>query len=321
MDSFSSIENTRLDWNDLIDRFCEVLSGERNAPQNTIEAYCHDLKEFRQIIQQEVNAVTQEDLYQFKEYLTSIKRSPQTIARKLVAIRQFFQFLFEEELVPHNPAQHISVPKTACSLPKILSKKSVHRLLQFVANDDTSTGRRSWLLFELLYGTGIRASELVSLRVDQISYDPTTHASRPYLLIPGKGRKERFVPMHDTCLLALKKYLSGREFLDKEKRNSPWLFPSASKSGHLTRQRLGQLLKTTSEAAGLNPECVTPHTLRHAFATHLLENGVNLLAIQKLLGHANISTTQIYTHVQREHLLELLEQKHPLFNKQSKIEH
>lgn len=308
---------TFFDWSELIDRFIETLLSERNASGNTVEAYRRDLDEFRRFIAKPAIDVIQEDFYKFREYLESLGRTPSTVARKIVALRQFFQFLFEDELIPHDPARHIAVPKAPRPLPRSLSKEDVFRLLQGITNDSTPQGRRRWLLFELLYGTGIRATELVTLRLDQISLDRTTHTIRPYLLIAGKGGKERMVPMHDTCLLALKAYLEVRRAFGGSSgaESSPWLFPSTGQAGHLTRQRLAQLLKETGAEAGLPPEHLSPHVLRHAFATHLLESGANIMVIQKLLGHTDISTTQIYTHVQTRHLADLLQNHHPLFKK------
>lgn len=307
-------------WPALIDRFIEALVTERNASNNTLEAYRRDLGEFYAFVRKSVDGVVEEDLYRFRDYLEILGRAPSTVARKIVAVRQFFQFLFEDELISHDPARHIAVPKAVRSLPRSLSKDAVFRLLQFISGDPTPQGRRMWLLFELLYGTGVRATELVTLRLDQISFDRATQTIRPYLLVAGKGKKERLVPMHDTCLLALKTYLDVRSTFEKssERGTSPWLFPSTGRDGHLTRQHLARLLKETGAKVGLNPEQLSPHILRHAFATHLLENGANIMVIQKLLGHTDIATTQIYTHVQTHHLVDLLERHHPLFKRTKK---
>lgn len=297
-----------------VERFIEALWTERNASQNTIEAYKRDLSEFSRFVGKSFSDVQQDDFYRFREFLEQTGRTSSTIARKIVALRRFFQFLFEEELILHNPAQHIALPKSPRPLPKSLSKDAIFRLLQFIAKDSTPQGRRQWLLFELLYGTGVRATELITLQLDQISIDPSTQTIRPYLLIAGKGGRERMVPMHDTCLLALKAYLEVRSTFGRQEE-SPWLFPSTGQSGHLTRQRLAQFLKEKGAEAGLDAKHLSPHVLRHAFATHLLENGANIMVIQKLLGHADISTTQIYTHIQTQRLIDLLEKHHPLFRR------
>jgi integrase/recombinase XerD len=167
-------------------------------------------------------------------------------------------------------------------------------------------------LFELLYGAGLRVSELVSLKLSHFSFDSDKKTMTPFFILRGKGGKERGIPLHETCILALKEYLLVRSHFLGANLDSPWVFPTRSHSGHLTRQGMALFLKKAANQVGIDPASLSPHVLRHAFATHLLENGANLLAIQKLLGHANISTTQIYTHIQSQHLRELLENYHPL---------
>lgn len=300
----------------LIERFLEALIAERNIADNTVESYKRDLRDFSCFMASDIKSVSQSDIYKYRQHLELSYRSPSTIARKIVSLRQFFKFLYQEEIILYNPAQHVSLPKNTRPLPKILTKEAVYSLLEYTSKDISNEGRRKWLLFELLYGTGIRASELVSLKIEHFSFNHRTHEIQPFIIIYGKGRKERFVPMHETCILALKEYLLVRDcFFSKKNQQSSWLFPSTARLGHLTRQRLAQLLKETAKNAGLDVTTISPHILRHAFATHLLENGANLLAIQKLLGHSDISTTQIYTHVQTQHLVELLEKHHPLFKK------
>lgn len=304
--------------NDLwIDAFLESLVAERNAAPNTIEAYRRDLNEFALYLGCELLSASAEDLMSYRERFEAQRRAPSTIARKIVTLRQFFKFCVQEGWLENNPTHRFTLPKNARKLPRIVSKDDVLQLLQHAAQGQTPDHRRRWTLLELLYGAGLRASELVSLRVSNLSVEEGQ--LMPFVRVVGKGGRERCVPVNQTCLIAIQEYLKIRDYYcPRQAGFVPWLFPSSSKSGHLTRQRLGQILKQAAIDAGLNPSTLSPHVIRHAFATHLLENGAHLLAIQKMLGHADISTTQIYTHVQMGHLKHLLETYHPLARKSSK---
>jgi integrase/recombinase XerD len=255
--------------------------------------------------------VTEGDIYAYRMSLETAKMKQTTIARKIVAIRQLFGFLFQEKIIAVNPARNISLPKQTRPLPRTVEKEEIFAILEKARSDMSAEGKRKWLLFELLYGAGLRVSELVSLELNNFSVNPGNKSIEPMLLIKGKGGKERIVPMHETCVEALVGYLLIRPEFVKSK-SSRWLFPSQASAGHLTRQRAAQLLKETAAAAGVNTAKLSPHTIRHAFATHLLAGGANLLVIQRLLGHADISTTQIYTHVQSQHLADLIRLYHPL---------
>jgi integrase/recombinase XerD len=295
----------------LVDRFLEALVAERNASQNTIESYGRDLAHFCAFYTKDIKEAGKEDCCKYRQLLCE-EFKPSTVCRRLVALRQFYAFLHAEHVITTNPMLHIALPKNARILPNVLSAESIFALLNHVSSDTSYEGRRMWVVFEFLYGTGVRVSELISLRLSSFSFDRNNNTIMPFVSICGKGGKERIVPLHETCIVALTEYLAVRSaFFDLGETSSPWLFPSRGK--HITRQRVGQILKGVAANVGILH--ISPHALRHAFATHLLNNGANLMAIQKLLGHSDISTTQIYTHVKSRHLVELLSEHHPLFCK------
>jgi integrase/recombinase XerD len=294
----------------LIDNFLEAIVAERNASQNTIESYGRDLAHFCVFYADDIRGAKKEDCCRYRQLLCG-EFKPSTVCRRLVALRQFYAFLHEEHVVLVNPMLHIALPKNARSLPNVASAESIFSLLDYVSSDMSREGRRKWVMFELLYGTGIRVSELISLKLGNFSFDRSTNDILPFVSVCGKGGKERVIPLHETCILALSEYLNIRaSFFEEGEMLSQWLFPSNRK--HLTRQRVGQILKEVAVNVGILH--ISPHALRHAFATHLLNNGANLMAIQKLLGHSDISTTQVYTHIKSQHLVELLEKHHPLFD-------
>lgn len=297
-----------------VDAFLEMLMAERGAAQNTIDAYRRDLAHFAAFIKEastlpsSLSHVTSEQINRYLIYLSQQGHEATTLSRRLSALRQFYQFRVSEGWSIHNPAATIEAPRPQRPLPKILSEEEVVHLLDVARAQTGSEGSRLYAMLETLYASGLRVSELVSLPF--ISF----HPDKPFLLIRGKGGKERLVPLSGHALNALKTYLTVRpSFLRQAHPSSQkWLFPSRSKEGHLTRQRFGQLLKELALAANLDADEVSPHVIRHAFATHLLRHGADLLAIQKLLGHADLSTTQIYTHVVADHLKDLVNHYHPL---------
>ena len=305
--------NTMLRW---IQAFLEAQLAELDAAKNTQLAYARDLKDFaRWLDEKSLNFATC-DRHRIEEYLIMCDAqglASATRARRLSAIRQLFRFVFQEGWRNDNPAIQIKGPRREKRLPKTLDQDEVVRLLQ-AARD---TGRepadrlRNTCLIELLYATGMRVSELMGLPVAATRGDPRM------LLIRGKGGKERMVPLSAPARVALADWLAARETKaqDASARGQPssrFLFPSRGKSGHLTRHWFYVLIKDLALAAGVNPDKVTPHTMRHAFATHLLANGADLRSIQTWLGHADISTTEIYTHVLDERLRELVLEHHPM---------
>jgi len=285
------------------------LLAERGAAENTIYAYRQDLEEFLKhcaACSTDEVKVDIDDIRTYLETLTARGLSPATSARRLSALKQFFRFLYAENIRSDDPTTIIDAPKQGRALPKILSEEEVSLLLDAAAKDVSPEGLRLKALLELLYATGLRVSELVSLRYNAVPDD------RDVILVRGKGDKERLVPMGKPAKSALAEYKAVRQNYLQKNQTSPWLFPSAAKQGHLTRQRFGQRLKELARVAGIAPAKVSPHVLRHAFASHLLAHGADLRAVQQMLGHADISTTQIYTHVLDERLKQLVTENHPL---------
>lgn len=258
-----------------------------------------------------------DDLYRYIEHLSKKQMSPSTISRRVSALRQFYRFLVSEDFCKTNPASQLSVMRQQRSIPKVLSESEMEKLLQSITNADKPEGIRLRALLEMLYASGLRVSELVGLPLRSLIADPKRKSLQNMLLIKGKGGKERLVPLNQPAMDALQEYLKIRPYFLKKcgPKGASWLFPSASQQGYLTRQGFGQLLKQQAIDAGIDPTRISPHVLRHAFATHLLKGGADLLVIQKLLGHADIATTQIYTHVLPDHLLNLVTTHHPLQRK------
>lgn len=305
---------------DLIDTFLEMLAVERGAAANTIDAYRRDLADYAHYmtaVRAQTAATTKPaDIQAYIQSLAAEGLSPASRARKLSALRQFYKFLAAEGVVTDDPSIGLAGPKRGRSLPRTLSVAEVDRLIATARGRIAgSNGRerlralRFYCLIEVLYATGMRVSELVGLPRSVLAGD------RRMLVIRGKGGRERLVPLNSPARSALDDYLalaeSGGDGLSRALA-SKWLFPSTSAEGHLTRQRFAQDLKDLSMEAGLDPERVSPHVLRHAFASHLLDRGADLRAVQQLLGHADISTTEIYTHVLEERLKRLVNEHHPL---------
>jgi integrase/recombinase XerD len=289
--------------------FHEMLTAERNASANTREAYRHDLKDACDATRGngDLADASVEALRAYLESLGRQKLKPATAARRLSALRQYFKFLVTEGLRADDPTAALDAPKRGRPLPKVLSESEVAAMIEIAARADKAAALRLGALMELIYASGLRVSELVSLPLAAARRD------QPFLVVRGKGAKERLVPLNEAAKHALVAYLEVRgKFLPRSVKASPWLFPSSGASGHLTRQRLGQLLKDAAVKAGIDPARVSPHVLRHAFATHLLDHGADLRSLQKMLGHADIATTQIYTHVATGRLADLVAKAHPL---------
>lgn len=296
--------------------FLEMMSAERGATANTLEAYRRDLAAFLDHLDdlgRTLELVTTTDVSAFLGGLDAAGLAPASRARKASAIRQFLRFLENEGTIATNPADGLLQPRRARTLPRTLSVAEVDKLLAAASRAaETATDRdermravRMQCLLELLYATGMRVSELVALPKSVLQGDDRM------LTITGKGGRERLVPLNPASRRALAAYLELAADQPGFER-SKWLFASHGEGGHLTRQWLGQELKRIAEAAGLAPDRVSPHVLRHAFASHLLDRGADLRSVQQLLGHADISTTQIYTHVLEERLKRLVNEHHPL---------
>jgi integrase/recombinase XerD len=296
-----------------IDAFLEMLSAERGARPNTLEAYRRDLDDAAA----EIGArLAQADADAIESYVSGLARrgmGAATVRRRISALKQFFRFLLEEGDRTDNPAARLRPPRRARLLPRILASEEIARLIEGAANTRDATSLRDRALIEVLYGGGLRVSELVSLPAKA-----APKAGQAHMVISGKGGRERMIVLGRHALEALEAYLSVRgSFLPKDaakrERAEKWLFPSpTAKDGKLTRRRVGQVLAQAARGAGLNPRRVSPHVLRHAFATHLVEGGADLRIVQTLLGHADIATTQIYTHVAQERLQAIVESAHPL---------
>jgi integrase/recombinase XerD len=297
--------------------FLDMLTAERGVAAHTLEAYTRDLADFLAVLASKGKTARTAAPDHVRAYLAALARkglAPTSRARKLSAIRQFFRFLLGEGLRCDDPCAAIDSPRLGRPLPKILSLAEVETLLE-TAKDASKTAaegsprRRALRLYaalETLYATGLRVSELISLPRSVLTADDRV------LTIKGKGGRERLVPLNETAQVALRAHLDALRADDEKGMGlSPWLFPSTG-GQHLTRQRFGQELKALALAAGIEPARISPHVLRHAFASHLLERGADLRTVQQLLGHADISTTQIYTHVIEERLRRLVEQHHPL---------
>lgn len=308
----------------LIDLFLDMLAAEQGAPATTLDAYRGDLEDLSAFLAHRKIGIETADTEALRAYLADLDArgfKSTSVARRLSAIRHLFRFLLAERRREDDPAAILSAPRRGRSLPKVLSIADVDRLLS-EAKARTGSGtpaarlraERLHCLLEVLYATGLRVSELVALPRTAAQHDARLIAVR------GKGDKERLVPLNDAAREAMAAYLalldaSRRERGGRTPPPSKWLFPSSGESGHLTRQHFARDLKELAAASGLSPRLVSPHVLRHAFASHLLHNGADLRIVQTLLGHADISTTQIYTHVVEERLKSLVRDLHPLAEK------
>lgn len=295
--------------------FLEAQAAERDAARNTLLAYGRDLGDFAGWLERRGAALVSASEAEIEAYLAACDAgglAKSTRARRLSAIRQFFRFAYEEGWRPDNPAIRLTGPGRSKRLPKTLTETEVTALLEAARTQGREGDRlRNACLLELLYATGMRVSELVSLPVAAVRGDPRM------ILVRGKGGKERMVPLSQPARAALAAWLARRDTAEEAgradgRRASPHLFPSRGAAGHMTRVRFHGLVKELAAAAGIRPAKVSPHTIRHAFATHLLAHGADLRSIQTLLGHADVSTTEIYTHVLDARLRALVEEHHPL---------
>lgn len=296
--------------------FLDMMSAEKNAAKNTIDAYGRDLDDYCHFLRRENTRAASASTQHVRSFIASCADSGMaatTISRKISAIKQFYRFLFLEGVRTDDPAARLKAPKKEARLPKFLSEEDVSALFATaqarIEGATSPLGRlralRMLALLEVLYASGLRVSELLELP------ESAARQSHQLIAIRGKGGKERLVPLNDSARNAMMAYTSARAELGKF-NDSPWLFPSFGKSGHVTRQAFARDLKDLGAQSGLKAEMLSPHVLRHAFATHLLNNGADLRTLQVLLGHADISTTQIYTHVLDERLKRLVQDHHPL---------
>jgi integrase/recombinase XerD len=291
-----------------VEAFLEMLAAERGAAKLTIDAYRNDLGDFAGFLAAAGKPVEAADAAALRRYLARLSGaglSPRTTARRLSSLRQFHKFLFAEGVRGDDPTAQLDSPRLGRPLPKILSEAEIKSLIDKAHTLQGAEGKRLVCFVELLYATGLRVSELVALPLARLREER-------FLLIAGKGGKERLVPLSAPARAALTEYAALRGTFLPEGATSRFLFPSRGAKGHLTRRRCGQLLKALALDAGIDPARVSPHVLRHAFASHLLDHGADLRSVQQMLGHADIATTQIYTHVQGDRLRTLVETHHPL---------
>ncbi|MBI1300332.1 MAG: site-specific tyrosine recombinase XerD [Alphaproteobacteria bacterium] len=309
------------DLHPLVDSFLDMITTERGAALNTRQAYWRDLADVTMFLRNnkssDLNKATTDQL---KDYLKDLsekanekgdkrsKTAVRTIARRLSALRQFYRFLVSEGVREDDPTSTIESPKQGRTLPKTLSEEEVAILIETAGTKGTPESVRLVCLLEMLYATGLRVSELVGLPLSAIG------EKQDFIMVSGKAGRERMVPLSKPAKEALNKYLDVRKHhVSEEGSTEKWLFPSkTSDTGHLTRQRFAQLLKDLAKETSIDNDRVSPHVLRHAFATHLLNNGADLRSVQKMLGHADIATTQIYTHILNEDAKRTVEEKHPL---------
>ncbi len=289
----------------LIENFLDMMGAERGAGANTLAAYRRDLVDFSG--HASPAKASREEVRAFLAGLSAAGMAASTQARKLSALRQFYGFLYSEGIRGDDPTQTLAAPQTRRALPKILSGADLDRMLAAAAEDTSPEGLRLTLIVEMLYGGGLRVSELAGMPLAAV------RSRENFIRVTGKGNKERLSPLSPAARIALDAYLAVREqFVPKHDKNNRYLFASRGEGGFLTRRRFHQLLKALAIKAGLDPAKVSPHVLRHAFATHLVEGGADLRSVQTLLGHADIATTQIYTHVARDHLTRVVNRAHPL---------
>lgn len=306
----------------LRDLFLDMIATERNASRNTLEAYRRDLDDYAEFLAGKKNDFSRADTQTIRAYLAALAKremAAASVARKLSAIRQLHRFLYTEGLRGDDPASVLEGPRRGRPLPKVMTVAEVTKLLAAAhaaasnsADEKDSTRRlralRLVCLLETLYATGLRISELIALPVS------AARGKADAIVVRGKGNKERLVPIGAAAKRAMKDYLDAAS-KTANPTEAKWLFPSFGESGHVTRQHAARELKTLAAAAGIAPAKISPHVLRHAFASHLLANGADLRVVQALLGHADISTTQIYTHVLDERLKNMVRDLHPLADK------
>ncbi len=290
---------------DQIDAFLEMMQAERGASTNTVAAYRRDMNMLDKYLterQVDLLEVSEKELQNFLIFLSDSGDSARTQARRLSCIHEFYRFAYSENWIKNNPADYLQGPKLPHSLPKYLSEDEVLRMIQCAAQNN----KRLYVLLEVLYASGMRVSELVGLPLGAFV------VGEKHLQVIGKGSKERIVPLNDHAISALNEWLVIRENDILKNRKSKWLFPSSSRLGHLTRDTFFKELKKLAQQVGINPDKVSPHVFRHSFASHLVAHDADLRSVQQMLGHAEIATTEIYTHVLPDRLKKIVENSHPL---------
>jgi len=296
--------------NNYISNFIEMIVIERGLAKNTATSYKNDLDQLNEFCKKKSLNIVKLDEKKLEDYLSKFINQgfeKTSLARKISTYTQFFDFLIEEKLITNNPIKNIKQPKLDSKLPFIISVEDIQNLINNSKQDKSKFGIRLNCMIEIMYASGIRVSELVTMTLASLYQD------KNFIIISGKGNKERLIPISKDTQDTINNYLKIRKFFFNKNKEVKWLFPSKqSKVGHITRQRFSQLLSLLSDKAGLKIKKISPHKLRHAFASHLLANGADLRSLQQMLGHEDISTTQIYTHILDERLKQIVKDKHPL---------
>lgn len=299
--SDSVLDNLKVE---IIEQFINYLITERSLAQTSTSSYATDVRQFLSSVKNDtkINDIEEKDITDYISSLRSLKLSNASISRKITALKMFFRFLLDEQLINHDPTENIETPKKVQKLPSVLSVAEINKLISITQSPDPKD-QRARAIFELLYASGIRASELLSLKIDDIHFD------EGFIQVIGKGNKERLVPVGKPALQAIRNYynFARRQFI--KDKICPYLFVNAH-GKKLSRMGLHKILQQYVKKAKINKR-ITPHIFRHTFATHLLEGGANLRAVQEMLGHASIVTTQIYTHLDRTYLKEIYKTFHP----------
>lgn len=288
--------------------FLESLVADRNASSNTIDAYKRDIEHFEKWFKNSLAEATPKNIEDYISFLRQQEFKISSINRRISSLKQLYLFLFNERSINTNPCLHIKSAKPEKKVPKVINAETMAQFLDSLQNGKNPQHIRLHAILELLYASGLRVSELINLPLNCL----VNIKSTSMILVKGKGNKERLVPLNESSIETLKKYLKVRGYFIASKKSELFLFPSSAKDGHLSRQRIGQLIKQAAIDFGIDINQISPHVFRHSFATHLLHGGSDLLTIQKLLGHSDIATTQIYTHVMPESLTKLVTQHHPL---------
>ena len=297
----------------ILENYLDFLFANKSLSINTCKSYKNDIKGFHNYFKQKpIDQITKDDVKKYIDFMAA-NLSPNSHARKLSCLKKFFDFLYARKIVKSNLIESVDFPKTVRSLPKVLSEKKIELLINKSYEDKSPRGIRTSLFIELLYATGIRVSELVELKLSSIS------ELKDAIIITGKGNKQRLLPLLEKSKILLIKYLKIRSHFIRNSNESGFLFPSSSKKGFITRNRFFQILKALAISCGIDETKISPHTFRHSFASHLLDRGVDLRIIQESLGHKDIATTQIYTHVRLSKLKKVLKEKSPIIGKIPKI--
>ena len=296
--------------NNYISNFLEMIVIERGLAKNTASSYKNDLNQLNEFCKKKNLSILRIDEKKLEDYLSKFINQgfeKSSLARKISTYTQFFNFLIVEKIIKNNPIKNIKQPKLNDKLPVIISIKDIQDLISYSKQDISNLGLRLNCMIEIMYASGIRVSELVTMTLASLYQD------KNFIIISGKGNKERLIPISKDTQNTINDYLKIRKFFFNKDKEVKWLFPSKqSKIGHITRQRFSQLLSLLADKADLQIKKISPHKLRHAFASHLLANGADLRSLQQMLGHEDISTTQIYTHILDERLKQIVKDKHPL---------